>query len=999
FLNGSSGTVSNSELRNNTNGITFSGNSNGTVSNSELRNNTYGLYFPRDSTASPVIIGSLLTGNTRGIYMYLNNAAPTITDSTITANSYGVYLANSAYGSQAMNPNPVITGSGIYANTSYNYYTDIYINAVNTVLAATGNWWGSADPAVIASGIRDYTDNTSAPVVDFSGYLDGPGGTSAGTDAGLSGALGDATTLVPGQTYLVLNNLSVPVGQTLTIPSGVRLVFQKTSHGLTVDGTVIIAGTRESPVVLTSTSQYPAAGDWSGIQVNSGGNLSIGNAQILYAKTAVDATAPGQFDVSDSVIQQYSIAGVALSQLNGGTISTNLIESTGYSATGIRIETASPLIEDNRVHGNLYGVYVAGASLPLLTGNLVTDNQHGIYLAGSGNDATSPNPVISGNDIYGNLGSQLTVDGYGLSSAITIDVTGNWWGTETPIEGVDIILNNSPSGLVNASAALTAGVNTALSMALMASELYFSPNADSQQDSTVFTATLNTPESWVLGIYDRAGLVNTFSGSGATVSVSWNGDDSSTMTLGDGFYTARLYAGDVINGSLMASTTVLIDNTYPVASLDSPSAGIAIKSGEVLDVLGTAIDIYYTQHSVEYRREGESVWTPVTNTTVGSVANASLGQWLIGSLDGSVTPPTDGNYDLRLTVADLAGNRTQLEVPFSLALVGITNVSRQVLNSTSGDGINQTAFSPVEGEIMQINFTLSVGATVDLHITPELGGEILRSISQTYAGAGSYSLAWDGKDDQGSYVDDEAYEYTLVASTPGGSTATYDPGATTSPSFNFVRDLQIDPASNDYYKAVYTLSAPGRVYLGFSYSQGTYYLANGTPLPAGSGTLIGDMRSASGEILYDSFRRNVTTASSLPVNAVILEGTQPKLSGAAPYIEIKSDPYRVFHSYDQVSQISYQLDQDAFITFKMLPPGVYDETSASVVTLIDNVLTSSVDGGGEPLVHGVQWSGYETGDPGRILVSSEGVGSFWIRATSAVTGKSTEYRGSLQMYQ
>ncbi|MCP4488814.1 MAG: hypothetical protein GY820_16115, partial [Gammaproteobacteria bacterium] len=68
-----------------TNGIEFLDGSNGTVSNSELRNNTYGLYFPAYSSASPVIIGSLLTGNTRGIYMYRNNAAPTITDSTITA--------------------------------------------------------------------------------------------------------------------------------------------------------------------------------------------------------------------------------------------------------------------------------------------------------------------------------------------------------------------------------------------------------------------------------------------------------------------------------------------------------------------------------------------------------------------------------------------------------------------------------------------------------------------------------------------------------------------------------------------------------------------------------------------------------------------------------------------------------------------------------------------------------------------------------------------------
>ncbi|MCP3671146.1 MAG: right-handed parallel beta-helix repeat-containing protein, partial [Gammaproteobacteria bacterium] len=261
YVTGATVTVSNSELRNIDYGVyIIGGDSELTITDSTLTDNYYGVDIAGGDSAV-TITDSRLTDNSTGFHMNSSGTAPTITGSTLTANHTGVYLQGSASNEQ-LNPKPVVTGNSIYDNTSYNYYTRGYANAAGTTLDATGNWWGSVDPGVIAAKIYDHSDHSSSPVVNFGGYLNGDGGTSSEIGAGIGGSIGDATVLVPGKTYLALHSLTVPVGETLTIPAGVRLVFWSSNHGLTVNGTLDIQGTVDSPVTFTSANAVPAAGDW-----------------------------------------------------------------------------------------------------------------------------------------------------------------------------------------------------------------------------------------------------------------------------------------------------------------------------------------------------------------------------------------------------------------------------------------------------------------------------------------------------------------------------------------------------------------------------------------------------------------------------------------------------------------------------------------------------------------------------------------------------------------
>ena len=73
-----------------------------------------------------------------------------------------------------------LSGASIHSNLgSHDLFTQSYNNAAQRVVQARGNWWGTPDPAAIGSQIYDQRSNGGSPLVDWCGWLDGPGGTVA----------------------------------------------------------------------------------------------------------------------------------------------------------------------------------------------------------------------------------------------------------------------------------------------------------------------------------------------------------------------------------------------------------------------------------------------------------------------------------------------------------------------------------------------------------------------------------------------------------------------------------------------------------------------------------------------------------------------------------------------------------------------------------------------------------------------------------------------------
>ena len=92
--------------------------------------------------------------------------------------------------------------------------------------------------------------------------------------------------------YLVLEDIRIPWGRSLTIEAGVALRFK--GSGFEVQGQLTAVGTAEAPILFTSVSDEPSRGDWRGIWFYEGHNLEYITAE--YAETAFSGYTEDQFE-------------------------------------------------------------------------------------------------------------------------------------------------------------------------------------------------------------------------------------------------------------------------------------------------------------------------------------------------------------------------------------------------------------------------------------------------------------------------------------------------------------------------------------------------------------------------------------------------------------------------------------------------------------------------------------------------------------------------------
>ena len=947
------------------------------------------------NAGSPTVQGNTLTNCAVGLRVY-GSSAPTVNgNNLITSNAYGVY----ADGNLTANPAPVVNGNQIFDNTTVNFQVIDYTTSGWTLnVNARNNWWGTSDPVTIEAKIAHRTDdytNTRLPTVDFSGLLDGPGGTAATNQ--LLGSLTATATTLSVATYDVLGVLTVPTGKTLTIPAGATLRFHGVNARLIVDGTLSVAGTAAAKVRFTSASAAPTRGSWPGILIRSSAtSVVIDSAEIEWAARAIEVQTTTAI-IRNSLIRNFSDDGIRMtSSGTASQITGNYVDNLNKTGECIVLTASSPLVSGNRLHRCDTGLYMSGASAPTVSGNIITDNNQGIVLEGSNsNSATAvPNPVMTGNDVFGNALAQLEVRNYGSSNPIVINATGNWWGTTTPTAGQQIkFTSGSPVTAVNFTSAASAPLNGTTAGNVTVSEPYISPNGDGVKEQTTIQGTLSQSSSWTLAIKAGNGsVVRSYTGTGTTLSAVWDGTNGSGQLQPDGEYWCEVSVPGSPNPITVGVNLAVLDNTLPLAVVSIPTPSAVLQNVIANDVQGTVSDTHLVSYTLEYGAGATpSSWVTIQSQTSG-VSAGVLGTWTVGSTNGSFAL-ANGPYALRLRATDLAGNANATTVPVTLDNISISGVTQ-----------NLQLIRPLQSETLQVSFALSDPATAYLRIYPEQGGALVREVSQSFASAGAKTLAWDARNTSGNYVVDEAYTYVLVID-DGTRTSTYDlpiPDDGIGSGTGAI-DASHNPSKNDFWKMNYSLSAlKGRVRMQVSGCgiPGTHLPYDWVPFVPGVTPLIWDGRNQSGAIVAGACSVYFDAPRHLKPNSVIVRGTRPAISGTgvSPNIEVKSNPYRATHSFEQVSTITYRVDQDSYVTVKLLPPGISDPASPQAIVLVNNELQSA-QSGGAPLNHEVEWKGFEDADTNNILVAGEGTYTFTIQATSVATSLATLYRGALQLWQ
>ena len=922
-----------------------------------------GIYFNASGNRGAVT-NSVIQNNQTGVRVY-RSASPTLTQNQVINNSTGFEI----YGNGAFNnnPSPVIRDNAIHDNST-NYLASSFFDGRNQILDASNNWWGTADIYFVELSISHANDTSSSstPYVYYAPHQIDENGTLY-TGQALIGYVSDALTPLTANTiYDVPANLTVKDGDTLTIPEGVMLRF--VNNGvvrLYVNGTLHVQGTEGNEVIFTSRARYFIY-DWGGLWINNGsGEVNIQHALIEYARTGIT------FENSD-----------------------------------VRGIISKTLIQNNQV-----GIEVIRNASPTLTHNRIVNNGGGFSLRGNNQPSNNPAPIINENTIYGSSADNISISSFYNGASTTLDFSNNWWNTTNLTEiGNKIFdrLDHPILPLVDLGVVAT-GPTTPPVLINSVNSVYISPNGDLVLDTSDLTGVFDEPATWEIKIRNSSGLVVKTAVSTLTdtaLAFNWDGSGDSVSVLPDDRYFIHVIGTAGARTGMVGLDVIIIDNTPPESLFNNETTGATYFQSVSTPLSGSATDINFKNYTVEYRAAGSSdPWAIIGSTTHSAkVNNGVLEDWLLGDSSATVVPLPNGDYELRLTTEDVAGNMSEQITTVTLDLIPILNVV------ATGDA-DDHEINLAENDTLDVEFDLLEPGTVTLKIYElvvdgdyYVQGLLIKTISQSYLNSGQHSLQWDGTDETG---DPMLGVYEYVLETSNGTTsdvyAVYDhhqaPPTTTFITGN--ASTAFNPFANEHWYADVSFAEPGRVQLGIRLDASSfrwiYPDGPGRVVDAGTTRLYWDGVDTDTDLFYMGPIGAQYTFTPFSANTVVVKNSGQDLAirGQAPTVEVKADPYLVYLSYGHFTKILYHLDtpgnQDAAVVIKLLPPGVTNINDPQVIEI-----HNATEGPGN---HEVEWTGVDVGDPNATTrtISADGAYTFAIEAT--VGGSTTLYRGVLNAYQ
>jgi len=887
-----------------------------------------GTLLAQGTTAEPIIFTSNQSSPTPGYWKGITmngagNNASILNHVVVEYGGKGTAYSNANLMLSSGSPqilNSVIrqsTGSGIYLYTA---------SAGPTIQGCqiTDNKWGiysrSSNPVIGNSTISNNStaglwNGTTAGIISARGnwWGAGSGPTHSSNASGTGGTITDGVSYNPWLGQMPNEGLAITepsiTPETFNADGGNTLFGFKLSSA--ADWTINVSDSLGAPVRTLS------------------GNGSIINQAWFGDRDQGDTAANGDYSVSITAIDPATAASAAPLQ---GTLSiTSQLSSV----------IDSPV--DNQIFGGGETLSIAG------TASAVSDFQDYLLAWGAGENPIGWTAIKN-------------------STVAVVDGVLGTWSTNGRSEGLytlRLMVNDS----LDNSIIRHVKVKLLWIQDQAVSEPYFSPNADTVKDQTVISASLTHPADWTVSIADAQGVtMRTYSGRGDAILQPWDGKDEFGTVVDDGTYTWTI---DALEGAAQAPTvsgTVVLDATAPDAELTSPIANAIVFNSVTL--IGTVNDINFESYEAEIEPLGQGVAPILLTEATEPVVSGPLALWETND-DTGYLPYANGDYLLRLTVSDLAGNRTVAAYPVTLDNLQLTGIEA-----------TRRGIDTYLGESSDINFTLSAAADVTLNIIPEKLGQTGVPVYQAIMSCpltGSYSFNWNGKNSSGLTVPDEAYLYVLEAS-DGQKTEKYLPTLLPSPgTVSCSSETEYDAYRNDPLAISYTVTDGSRVNLKVAGSP-SFTLFEYVAKSAGSYDFNWDGRDSYGMILPKGSFSYVycQVAEPLPENHIVTSGDTPRVT------LVTADPYAVHLSFGQFTKIRYELSQAAAVTVMV------GSSSGTGVVLLNGELQAA---GG----HEIEWNGLDVNDANgkQMQVAKVGGLTVTIRATNPTTGASSTTLGSL----
>ncbi|MDD2228672.1 MAG: right-handed parallel beta-helix repeat-containing protein [Candidatus Cloacimonetes bacterium] len=269
--------------------------------------------------------------------------------------------------------------------------------------------------------------------------------------------------------YQVIGAITVPVGEVLTIESGV-LVQIMGAYQITVAGNMHAEGA-ENDTIRFVNAQNPPTALWPGLRFENvnfsstldhvyieyatygvrsmNSPLTVSNSRIALCQKgmelyAIGAANPAAVRVEGCLIEKCIQNGIMISQNSNAIIHNNEIRLNGtgtqfYAAIQLGNQSPAgsnnPYITNNHIHHNLkqgisaWDTVGASAINPTITGNIINNNYTGVYLLNA-SGYIADNQIIN-NFIPGDMNSGAGVMVSGVTSEPYFErntITGNYTG-------------------------------------------------------------------------------------------------------------------------------------------------------------------------------------------------------------------------------------------------------------------------------------------------------------------------------------------------------------------------------------------------------------------------------------------------------------------------------------------------------------------------------------------------------------------------------------------
>lgn len=253
--------------------------------------------------------------------------------------------------------------------------------------------------------------------------------------------------------YVVVDDITVPEGETLTIEAGVEVRFES-DYWLDVYGSLSAAGTQDQPITFTSDRKYP--GDWKGIYFEATAGAStmaycvveFGGSDGDWGSANITIDGASNVTLSGLTCRSGGNDGVVVMNAANPTIEDCVFENNRASAIAVESDSY-PVLHRNTAtgHGSWNGIAVVGGhievsgiwyadTMPYVVDRYRTDNGNGNRdIAAEATLTIEPGTIIKFQDVrdcsfnvYGTLIAEGTAQQPIVFTSITDDGDEGIWG-------------------------------------------------------------------------------------------------------------------------------------------------------------------------------------------------------------------------------------------------------------------------------------------------------------------------------------------------------------------------------------------------------------------------------------------------------------------------------------------------------------------------------------------------------------------------------------------